>query len=162
METVMATETAMFGAGCFWGVEHAFRQIDGVLDAVCGYSGGATENPTYEQVCSGKTGHAEVVRVEFDPEKVSFESLLTAFFGMHKPTELNRQGPDIGTQYRSGVYYFGDAQRDAAEKAKSAEDASGKWGKPVVTEIVAAGAFYKAEEYHQRYFEKTGRVSCGI
>jgi len=158
----MATETAMFGAGCFWGVEHGFRQIDGVLDAVCGYAGGSTDNPTYEEVCRGKTGHAEVVKVEFDPKRVTFEALLVAFFGMHKPTELNRQGPDIGTQYRSGVYYFSEAQREAAETAKAAEDASGKWGKPVVTEIVEAGAFYRAEEYHQRYFEKTGRVSCGI
>ena len=131
----MATETAMFGAGCFWGVEHGFRQVPGVLDAVCGYTGGTTENPTYEQVCSGKTGHAEVVRVEFDPGQVSFEQLLAAFFGMHKPTELNRQGPDIGTQYRSGVYFFGDAQRNAAEAAKA--DLTARLGADAVTDVRA-------------------------
>lgn len=158
----MATESVMFGAGCFWGVEHAFRQVPGVLDAICGYSGGSTEDPSYEQVCSGATGHAEVVQVEFDPSQVSFEKLLETFFGCHKPTELNRQGPDIGTQYRSAIFYSTEAQREASEQAKASEDASGKWNKPVVTEIAAAGSFYRAEEYHQRYFEKTGRMSCGI
>jgi peptide-methionine (S)-S-oxide reductase len=158
----MGTQIATFGAGCFWGVEHAFRQVAGVLDAECGYTGGATDNPTYEQVCSGKTGHAEVVRVTFDPAKVSFEDLLGTFFSCHKPTQLNRQGPDIGTQYRSAIFVENDAQRAAAEKAKAAEDASGKWDKPVVTEIADAAPFYRAEEYHQRYFEKTGRVSCGV
>ncbi len=156
------TKSAMFGAGCFWGVEYAFRKVEGVVEAECGYAGGSTENPTYEQVCTGRTGHAEVVRVEYDPAVVSFEALLEAFFGMHKPTELNRQGPDIGTQYRSAIFYSDDAQREAAQKAKAAEDASGKWNKPVVTQIAPAGPFYRAEEYHQRYFEKTGRMSCGM
>lgn len=155
-------QQAMFGAGCFWGVEELFRRIPGVLDSVSGYSGGTTENPAYRDVCSGSTGHAEVVLVTYDPQAVSYEALLDAFFNGHNPTTLNRQGPDIGTQYRSAIFYYDDAQRLAAESAKSALAESGKWPRPIVTEIAPAKPFYRAEEYHQRYLEKHGRSSCGI
>ncbi|MEL6330929.1 MAG: peptide-methionine (S)-S-oxide reductase MsrA [Planctomycetota bacterium] len=156
------SEKAYFAGGCFWGIEHAFRQVPGVIDAISGYMGGHVENPTYEQVCSKTTGHAEAVEVEFDPAKVGFEQLMDTFFSIHKPTELNRQGPDIGSQYRSAIFPADDAQRAAAEARIKAEDASGKWDKPVVTAIEPMAVFYKAEEYHQRYFEKTGRMSCSI
>jgi len=150
------TEKAIFGAGCFWGVEAAFRDIPGVQDAICGYSGGQTDHPTYEQVCSGKTGHAEVVEVAFDPAQVSFEELTRAFFGMHDPTTKNRQGPDIGTQYRSSIFYLNDTQKEIAEAVKAHANASGQFRGPIVTEITQAGPFWPAEEYHQRYFEKRG------
>ncbi len=158
----MTRETAMFGAGCFWGVEHAFRQVDGVLETAVGFAGGTTENPTYEQVCTDQTGHAEVVLVEFDPAAVSFEMLLETFFASHDPTQRNRQGPDIGRQYRSVVFAFNKAQRDAAERAIEALASSGRFKKPIVTEVKQAAPFYRAEEYHQRYIEKNGGAACGI
>ena len=155
------TEKAIFGAGCFWGVEAAFRDIAGVKEAICGYSGGVTDHPSYEQVCSGRTGHAEVVEVEFDPETVSFETLARAFFGLHDPTTKNRQGPDIGTQYRSAIFTLNEAQKDVAERVKAEMDGSGQFRGPIVTEITQAGPFWPAEEYHQRYFEKRGiRGGC--
>jgi peptide-methionine (S)-S-oxide reductase len=158
----MTRETAMFGAGCFWGVEHAFRQVDGVLETAVGFAGGTTENPTYEQVCTDQTGHAEVVLVEFDPAAVTFEMLLETFFGCHDPTQRNRQGPDIGRQYRSVVFAFSKAQRDAAERAIEALASSGRFKKPIVTEVKQSAPFYRAEEYHQRYIEKNGGAACGI
>ena len=158
----MQTELATFGAGCFWGVEIAFRQIPGVLDALAGYSGGTMPNPTYEDVCSDRTGHAEVVQVTFDPARVSYDRLLDVFFTSHDPTQLNRQGPDVGRQYRSAIFYHSEAQREAAEAAKRKWEASGRWKPPVVTEISPAGPFWKAEEYHQRYLEKRGLASCHV
>ena len=153
---------ATFGAGCFWGVEIAFRQIPGVLDALAGYSGGAMPNPTYEDVCSDRTGHAEVVQVTFDPARVTYDTLLDVFFTSHDPTQLNRQGPDVGRQYRSAIFYHSEEQREAAEAAKRKWEASGRWKRPVVTEISPAGPFWKAEEYHQRYLEKRGLASCHV
>ena len=147
---------AMFGAGCFWGVESAFRRIDGVQDAACGYAGGTTTSPTYEQVCSGRTGHAEVVEVDYDPAQVSYEKLLDAFWNMHDPTTPNRQGPDIGTQYRSAIFCYGPEQEAAAKASRGALDASGTLGRPIVTQIEKAPTFWRAEEYHQRYFERRG------
>ncbi|HMD02614.1 MAG TPA: peptide-methionine (S)-S-oxide reductase MsrA [Candidatus Baltobacteraceae bacterium] len=156
---VATTAKATFGAGCFWGVEAAFREIPGVLDAVSGYEGGKLENPTYRDVCSDRTGHAEVVEVTFDPSKVSYERLLDEFFALHDPTTLNRQGPDVGTQYRSVVFYHDDAQRAAAEAAIRRLTESGKYKRQVVTQVVPAQTFFRAEEYHQRYFEKNG-IAC--
>jgi peptide-methionine (S)-S-oxide reductase len=158
----MQTELATFGAGCFWGVEIAFRQIPGVLDALAGYSGGTMPNPTYEDVCSDRTGHAEVVQVTFDPSRVSYDRLVDVFFTSHDPTQLNRQGPDVGRQYRSAIFYHSEAQREAAEAAKRKWEASGRWKRPVVTEISPSGPFWKAEEYHQRYLEKRGLASCHV
>jgi len=158
----MQTELATFGAGCFWGVEIAFRQIPGVLDALAGYSGGTMPNPTYEDVCSDRTGHAEVVQVTFDPSRVSYDRLLDVFFTSHDPTQLNRQGPDVGRQYRSAIFYHSEAQREAAEAAKRKWEASGRWKRPIVTEISPAAPFWKAEEYHQRYLEKRGLASCHV
>lgn len=158
----MQTELATFGAGCFWGVEIAFRQIPGVLDALSGYSGGTMPNPTYEDVCADRTGHAEVVEVRFDPSRVSYDTLLDVFFTSHDPTQLDRQGPDVGRQYRSAIFYHGDAQKAAAETAKRKWDASGRWKRPIVTEISPAAPFWKAEEYHQRYLEKRGLASCHV
>lgn len=155
----METKKAMFGAGCFWGVETAFRKIDGVVDAACGYSGGTTANPDYKTVCSGRTGHAEVVEVEFDPEKVGYEQIVDAFWKMHDPTQLNRQGPDIGSQYRSAIFYYDESQAEVARESKKRLEAAGI-GRPIVTEITPAGQFYRAEEYHQRYFEKNGGGAC--
>jgi peptide-methionine (S)-S-oxide reductase len=153
---------ATFGAGCFWGVESAFRQIRGVTDVAVGYEGGAFPNPTYKDVCTDRTGHAEVVEVDYDPEQVPYDELLRVFFDIHDPTTLNRQGPDHGSQYRS-VIFFHDAAQEAAAKAMKAElDRTGRWPRKVVTQIVAAGDFYRAEEYHQRYFEKHGIASCHI
>ena len=153
-------ETATFGAGCFWGIEAAFRNIPGVVDAAVGYSGGHKENPTYEDVCTDETGHAEVVQVTFDPSKLSYEKLLDAFWQMHDPTQVNRQGPDFGSQYRSAIFVHSPEQKAAAERSKAALQASGKFRKPIATEITAAGPFYRAEEYHQRYLEKKGAASC--
>lgn len=153
---------ACFGAGCFWGVQLAFDQTEGVVATEVGYAGGHVQHPSYEQVCGKGTDHAEVVRVVFDPALISFEGLLRVFFSSHKPTELNRQGPDIGTQYRSAVFVFDDTQREQAEAAKAAEDAGGKWNKPVVTEISPHVNYYRAEEYHQKYLQKAGRASCSI
>jgi len=151
---------ATFGAGCFWGVEAVFRQVAGVTATEVGYAGGHTENPSYEQVCSHTTGHAEVVQVTYDPERVSYEELVDVFWGKHNPTQLNRQGWDIGDQYRSVIFFHDEEQREAAERSKAELDASGKYRKPVVTKIEPAPAFYPAEEYHQRYLEKQGRSSC--
>ncbi len=149
-------EKATFGAGCFWGVEANFRRIPGVKSARVGYAGGSTEDPSYEDVCTGRTGHAEVVEVEFDPTVVLYEQLLDAFFGMHDPTTPNRQGPDIGTQYRSVIFAHGMDQEAAARRATRELDAGGRHRAPIVTEIGPAGPFYEAEAYHQRYFEKHG------
>lgn len=149
-------EKALFGAGCFWGVEDFFRQVPGVIEAVSGYAGGTTQNPTYKQVCNDETYHAEVVEVSFDPAKVSYQTLVELFFRMHNPTQLNRQGPDFGTQYRSVIFTHGPEQQRVAEAVRAKVDGSGKWKKPVVTQIEPAPAFWKAEDYHQRYFEKHG------
>ena len=153
---------AMFGAGCFWGVEHRFRQVRGVADVEVGYSGGTTENATYKQVCTGRTGHAEVVRLDFDDSIITYEELLRAFWDMHDPTTLNRQGPDRGTQYRSVVFYYDEAQRLAAERMKAELQSSMAFVRPIVTQILPAGQFWRAEDYHQRYFEKNGAVGCHI
>ena len=147
-------EKATFGAGCFWGVEARFRKVNGVIDAVSGYSGGNTKNPTYKDVCTDKTGHAEVVQVTYDPSIVSYEEILEVFWNIHNPTTLNRQGWDIGTQYRSVVFYHSEDQKQKALKLKEKLDKSGRYKKPIVTEITPASEFYKAEEYHQRYYEK--------
>jgi len=155
-------EKATFAAGCFWGVEAAFRQLAGVRATAVGYLGGQTQNPTYEQVCTGRTGHAEAVEVEFDPAQLSYEQLLELFWQCHDPTQLNRQGPDVGEQYRSAIFYHTPKQQAAATAAKQKLAASGKFARPVVTEIVPAGAFYRAEEYHQQYLEKRGQDSCHI
>ncbi|MDA0239659.1 MAG: peptide-methionine (S)-S-oxide reductase MsrA [Proteobacteria bacterium] len=150
-------EKATFGAGCFWGIEAAFRRLDGVELAESGYAGGTTKDPTYEQVCSGQTGHTEVVEVTFDPSKISYEQLLDTFWDIHDPTTLNRQGPDIGTQYRSAIYYYSAEQEAAARTAVAALEKSGRFRNPVTTEIAPIKTFYRAEEYHQRYLEKQGR-----
>jgi len=153
---------ALFGAGCFWGVEAAFRQVEGVLATAVGYSGGRQENPTYESVCSGKTGHAEVVEVEYDPSKVSYEQLLDVFWENHDPTTLNRQGPDVGEQYRSAIFFQTPEQEAAALASKERLEKSGRYKRPIVTEITPARTFYRAEEYHQRYLEKHGLAHCRI
>jgi len=155
-------EIATFGAGCFWGVEVTFRKVPGVIDAIVGYAGGRTQNPTYKDVCTDDTGHAEVVQVTFDPEKVSYEQLLHVFFSAHDPTQMNRQGPDHGTQYRTVIFFYSPEQEATAKKVKAELDASGKFRKPIATEITAAGQFWKAEDYHQRYLEKRGAASCHI
>jgi peptide-methionine (S)-S-oxide reductase len=149
---------ATFGAGCFWGVEAAFRQIDGVTGTRVGYSGGQLENPTYEDVCSHTTGHAEVVEVAYDPEQVSYDQLLDVFWHKHDPTQLNRQGWDIGDNYRSVIFFHDDDQREAAERSKAHEQAN--WSKPIVTQVEPAQTFWEAEDYHQQYLEKRGRSSC--
>lgn len=156
------TELATFGAGCFWGVEVAFRNVKGVKDALVGYLGGTLENPTYKDVCGGRTGHAEVVQVEFDPAEVTYKELLGVFWENHNPTTLNRQGPDVGTQYRSAIFYHTDEQKRIAEKSKAEMGASGKFSRPIVTEITPASTFYQAEDYHQRYLEKRGLASCHV
>jgi peptide-methionine (S)-S-oxide reductase len=156
----MTTEIATFGAGCFWGVEAAFNRVPGVIESVSGYSGGHTENPTYKDVCTDETGHAEVVQVTFDPAKVSFDKLLEVFWTMHDPTQVNRQGPDFGSQYRTAVFFHSPEQEATAKKIKAELNASGKFKKPIATEITAAGVFYRAEEYHQKYLEKRGATSC--
>ena len=155
-------EKATFGAGCFWGVEATFRQVPGVVDAAVGYEGGALENPTYTDVCTDTTGHAEVVEVTFDPAQVSYDALLDVFWENHDPTTPNRQGPDFGTQYRSAIFYHSPAQRAAAEASKAAWDGSGRFKRPIVTEITPAQTFYRAEEYHQQYLAKRGLAHCHI
>ncbi len=157
----MPTPTALatFGAGCFWHVEATFRQVPGVVNTTVGYMGGSVPNPTYEQVCTGETGHAEVVQVEYDPEQVSYEELLDVFWRCHDPTQRNRQGPDVGTQYRSVIFYHTEEQRRLAEASRRRLEQSGLYDRPIVTEIVPAREFYRAEEYHQRYFEKHG-IAC--
>ena len=153
---------ATFGAGCFWGVEEGFRRVDGVTGTAVGYLGGSLENPSYEDVCTGRTGHAEVVQVEYDPSRVSFERLLEVFWESHDPTTLNRQGPDVGTQYRSAVFFEDDEQEAAALASKERVGASGQFRRPIVTEIARATPFYRAEEYHQQYLAKRGRSSCHL
>jgi peptide-methionine (S)-S-oxide reductase len=153
---------AYFAAGCFWGVEHAFRQVRGVRDVISGYAGGHLEEPSYEQVCTGNTGHAETVKIEYDPEEITFGELLDVFFRIHDPTQVNRQGPDIGSQYRSAIFYTTEHQRDTAGDAKERLNASGDLSAPVATQIVPFSAFYPAEDYHQRYFEKHGISSCPV
>jgi peptide-methionine (S)-S-oxide reductase len=155
-------EIATFGAGCFWGIEAAFRRVPGVLDAASGYSGGRTENPSYQDVCTDTTGHAEVVQVTFDPAKLSYEQLLDVFWTIHDPTQVNRQGPDYGKQYRTAIFFHSPEQEAVAKKSKQTLEASGKLRRPVATEITAAGPFWRAEEYHQRYLEKRGAASCHI
>ncbi len=158
----MSTQLATFGAGCFWGVEADFRRVPGVTKTAVGYAGGHLVNPTYEQVCSSNTGHAEVVQVEFDPDLVSFEQLLEVFWQNHDPTTRNRQGPDFGPQYRSAVFYHDESQRAVAEATKVRLDASGVFKRPIVTEISPYSNFYRAEEYHQQYLEKRGQASCHV
>ncbi len=148
------TEIATFGGGCFWCVEAVLEQLDGVLDVVSGYMGGSVPNPTYEQVCTGLTGHAEVVQVTYDPQKIRYEDLLEMFWKLHDPTSLNRQGNDIGTQYRSAIFYHSPEQKLAAERSKAEKERSGAFSRPIVTEIAPAGPFYKAEDYHQDYYRR--------
>ena len=147
---------ATFGAGCFWHVEDLLAKTKGVKSTKVGYTGGQLPNPTYEEVCTDRTGHAEAVEVEFDPEEISFEELLDVFWNNHNPTTLNRQGPDVGIQYRSAIFYHDDKQKEIAEKSKQSLSKSGKYDNPIVTEIVPAPTFYDAEEYHQKYFKKHG------
>jgi peptide-methionine (S)-S-oxide reductase len=151
---------ATFAAGCFWGVEDAFRQVRGVTSATVGYTGGTTKDPSYKDVCTGRTGHAEAIEVEFDPDQVRYRELLAVFFQNHNPTTLNRQGPDFGTQYRSAIFFHGAGQEAEAREAVSALEASHVFKSPIVTQIVPASDFYRAEEYHQRYFEKQGIRAC--
>jgi peptide-methionine (S)-S-oxide reductase len=158
----MALEKATFAAGCFWGVEAAFRKVPGVKSTTVGYSGGTVQNPTYEDVCTGRTGHAESVEVEFDPAKVSYEDLLNVFWSEHDPTTLNRQGPDVGTQYRSAIFFHTLEQEAAARASKQKIEQSGQYRRPIVTEIKPASQFWRAEEYHQQYFEKRGVASCHL
>ncbi len=153
---------ATFGAGCFWGVEASFRQLPGVIEAISGYSGGTTVRPSYKDVCTGTTGHAEVVEVTYDPARITYEQLLDAFWKMHDPTTRDRQGPDVGSQYRSVIFYHDEEQKRAAEASKAAQDASKLYRGPIVTAIEKAGPFYEAEDYHQRYLEKRGMVSCKV
>ena len=155
-------DKATFAAGCFWGVEAAFRAVPGVVTTTVGYSGGSFPNPTYHDVCTGRTGHAEVVQVEFDPERVSYQELLRVFWENHDPTTLNRQGPDHGTQYRSAIFFHTPEQQAAALAAKQQLERSGAYKRPIVTEITPASAFYRAEEYHQQYLEKRGQASCRV
>jgi peptide-methionine (S)-S-oxide reductase len=151
-------KNATFGAGCFWGVEAAFRKLKGVLEVTAGYAGGSVANPTYEDVCTGRTGHTEVVQIEYDPGRVSYDDLLGLFWDIHDPTTLNRQGPDIGTQYRSAIF-VSDADEEAlARRSKEQAQASGRFAKPIVTEITSGAEFFAAEDYHQNYFEKIGRT----
>ncbi|MDE2485184.1 MAG: peptide-methionine (S)-S-oxide reductase MsrA [candidate division NC10 bacterium] len=153
---------ATFGAGCFWGVEAAFRRLPGVIATAVGYMGGSFENPTYHDVCSGTTGHAEVVEVEYDPSQVSYDELLALFWSIHDPTTLNRQGPDLGTQYRSAIFFHDADQQAAALASKQKLELSGKHQQPIVTELTPASTFYRAEEYHQQYLEKRAQPRCTI
>ena len=158
----MAIEKAVFGAGCFWGVETRFGEISGVIDTAVGYEGGALEHPTYKEVCTDRTGHAEVVEVTFDPSRLSYETLLDAFFALHDPTQVNRQGPDWGTQYRSVIFANNETQLAQAKEKIAELNASGSYRKPIATQVLPASAFWKAEEYHQKYLEKRGMVHCHI
>jgi len=155
-------ETATFGAGCFWGVEEAFREVPGVVETTVGYLGGHTQNPTYKDVCTDETGHAEVVQVTFDPAKVDYDKLLDVFWLAHDPTTLNRQGPDVGTQYRSAIFFHTPEQEQKARASKETMQASGKFSRPIITEITPAAKFYPAEEYHQKYLAKRGLSHCHI
>ena len=156
------TQKATFGAGCFWGVEVTFRQVKGVTSAQVGYTGGTLQNPTYHDVCSGTTGHAEAVEVDYDPDLVSYEDLLEVFWNNHDPTTQNRQGPDVGTQYRSAIFFHSPEQEAAAVASKQKLGASGRFSKPIATEITLASEFYRAEEYHQQYLEKRGLAHCHV
>lgn len=157
-----AMRKAVFAAGCFWGVEAEFRKVPGVVDAQVGYTGGSVDHPTYKMVCNGNTGHAEAVELVYDPGVVSYERLLDVFWSIHNPTQMNRQGVDVGSQYRSAIFFHGEDQRMAAEDSKARLGRSGRFSRPVVTQIVPASTFWRAEEYHQRYLEKHGRASCHI
>lgn len=159
---MMPIRKASFAGGCFWGVEARFREIPGVLDAAVGYMGGSTAEPNYQQVCSGSTGHAETVQLEFDDAQVSFAALIEQFFALHNPTTLNRQGPDRGTQYRSAIFCHDQEQERAAREKIEALEAAGKWPDPIVTEIKPVSTFWRAEEYHQRYLEKNGGGFCHV
>ena len=159
MNTTAQTDTATFAAGCFWCVEAVFQNLDGVLSVTSGYSGGSVSNPTYKEVCNGTTGHAEVCQIVYNPQKVSYETLLEAFWGTHDPTTLNRQGNDVGTQYRSAIFYHSEAQKQIAEEYKAQLNKSGAWDKPLVTEITKFVKFYPAEDYHQNYFNENGQQS---
>ena len=161
-ENTETTQIATFGAGCFWGVEAAFRRTPGVIATAVGYAGGQKQNPTYKEVCTDRTGHAEVVQVQFDPSQVSYEQLLAVFWGNHNPTQVNRQGPDVGSQYRSVIFYHSDEQKAVAEKSKADLENSGQFSRPIATIIEAAPVFYEAEDYHQQYLEKRGLASCHI
>lgn len=152
------TETATFAGGCFWCIEEIFRQQPGVVNVVSGYTGGETKNPTYREVCTGDTGHAEAVQITFDPRQIAFSDLLAVFWKAHDPTQLNRQGADVGTQYRSAIFTHSEAQAAAAQAAKAAENASGRYARPIVTEIVPAAVFYPAEDYHQDYYRLNKRA----
>jgi len=154
--------TATFAAGCFWGVEAAFRRVSGVISTTVGYTGGTVENPTYEQVCTDRTGHAEAVQVEYDPARISYEALLDVFWSCHDPTQRNRQGPDVGRQYRSAIFFHDTEQEQAAKGSKAALEASGRFRQPIVTEIVPAAPFWRAEDYHQQYLEKRGLAHAGV
>lgn len=156
------SEKATFGAGCFWGVEEAYRNVPGVTSTAVGYLGGTMENPSYKDVCGGRTGHAEVVQVEFDASVVSYRELLEVFWSNHDPTTLNRQGPDVGSQYRSAIFFHNGEQEATAIASKEELDRSGRFADPVVTEITPASTFFRAEEYHQRYLEKRGLGSCQV
>lgn len=158
-QTNSIMDTATFGAGCFWCVEAQFQMLDGVQSVSCGFSGGAVKNPAYREVCNGTTGHAEVCQIVYDPAKISYDELLAAFWQSHDPTQLNRQGNDVGTQYRSVIYYHNEEQKVLAENYKKQLNASGAWTKPIVTEISPIGPFYKAEDYHQNYFNQNGSES---
>jgi peptide-methionine (S)-S-oxide reductase len=158
----MMTEKATFGAGCFWGVETTFREIDGVVDAAVGYEGGTMLNPTYKDVCTDRTGHAEVVEVEYDPAKVSYDQLLDVFWRAHDPTQMNRQGPDVGTQYRSAIFFHTPEQEQTARLSKANLEASERFRRPIATVIEPAQTFYRAEEYHQQYLAKRGVKHCHI
>jgi peptide-methionine (S)-S-oxide reductase len=153
---------ATFAAGCFWGVEARFQQIEGVTATAVGYEGGAFDNPSYQQVCTDRTGHAEAVEIDYDPARTSYEQLLDAFFALHDPTQLNRQGPDWGTQYRSAIFFHTPEQEAAAKAAIERMTAEKRFGKPIVTQVAPAQTFWRAEEYHQKYLEKRGALSCHI
>jgi len=155
-------DKATFGAGCFWGVEAAFRQVQGVVSTAVGYMGGRLNNPTYRDVCTDQTGHAEVVQVEYDPAKVSYDDLLRLFWESHDPTTMNRQGPDVGTQYRSVIFSHSEEQASAARASKQSLERAGLFKRPIVTEIVPAAEFWRAEEYHQQYLEKRGLAHCSL
>ena len=158
----MMTETAIFAAGCFWGVEQAFRDTNGVVATEVGYTGGKTSNPTYKEVCGKGTGHAEAVKIEFDPAVVSFDELLGVFWNCHNPTHVNRQGPDVGDQYRTAIFTLNDDQKQKAEASRAAVSASGRFDKPIATIIEPFGIWWKAEEYHQQYLEKNGGGACHL
>jgi peptide-methionine (S)-S-oxide reductase len=155
-------EKATFGAGCFWGVEAQFQQLAGVVETAVGYEGGATESPTYKEVCTDRTGHAEVVELTFDPAKISYEQIVMMFFSLHDPTQLNRQGPDWGAQYRSAIFYHSPEQQRIAQQVIDRLTAEKRFSRPIVTQVVPAATFWRAEDYHQKYLEKRGMLSCHI